>query len=85
MVNAKAGDFIRTQQVEQKFVGGVENLFILDADGNQFGDGKESAVIDFVRAHAPERKTVMLEFDELVESVEGTGFSPVCRSARREV
>src|SRR5687768_9305077 len=72
MINAEAGNFIRAQQVEQKIVSGFENLFVLDTDGNQFGDGEESAVIDFVRADAPEGETVMLEFDELVEVVEGT-------------
>src|SRR5262249_55586541 len=54
MVDAQAGNVAFFYQAEDQCVNRGEDFGLLDANGGQFVDVEEAAVVDLVRRHAPE-------------------------------
>src|SRR5262245_51305110 len=70
MIDGEAVDVALFYQAENQFVNRGEDLRLLDADGGQFVDVEEAAVIDLVRRHAPETQQVSLFGQQFFQTIE---------------
>ena len=58
MIDPQSGNGAGFDQLEQKFVGGIENLQQLHPDGGQIVDVEEAPIIDLLRRYLPEGQAV---------------------------
>ena len=73
MVDAQAVDLAACRQVENQAVGRVEHRLVLGAEGREVVDVEETPVVDLVGGDAPERETVRLRLEQLVQRLERLG------------
>src|SRR5712671_6520706 len=77
MIYTQAIYFSFGNQVQDQAVGGIENRFILHAEGGQVVGIEEAPVVDVIGSHAPIGQAEGLRFDEFVEFVETRGASGI--------
>ena len=58
------------QELEDQRVRGGEDLRALHAQGGQFVDVEEAAIVDLVGGDAPERQAIRLLVEQLIEQIE---------------
>ena len=67
------------QQPQDQLVRGGEDLRLLHAQGGQFVDVEEAAVVDLVGGDPPVRQAIGLLVEQVVEQVEAVRVARPCR------
>ena len=70
MIDAQAVDLALAQQAQHQLVGRQEDVEFFHAQGGQFVDVEKPSIVDFIRGHAPVRKTIDLFVEQAVEQIE---------------
>src|SRR5581483_2865823 len=70
VIDPEAGDLAGGGQLENQFVRGAKNFFVLNPDRDQLVDVEKSPVIDLLRGDFPERQPIPLLRQQPVEQVE---------------
>src|SRR5688572_27878700 len=66
MIDPYSGNHIAFQKFEQKIMSRVKHVLIFNTNRDNFGHSEKAAIIDLVRAHSPESKSLMLPLNDLV-------------------
>ena len=84
VIDAEAVNVAFADEFEEFAVDGVEDGGIFDADGGEFVDVEEAAVVDLVGGDAPEAEAVGLVREDAFEEVEAAGVAALAVGANKD-